>query len=472
MRYFMAMVLAVGLLVLTGLTPVVAQQRIALVVGNSDYKLISALDNPKKDAALMAATLEGLGFEVVLAIDVDIRGMARAVRKFGARLRAAGDDAVGLFYYAGHGVSARGANYLIPLGAEIETESDLEIEATSASSILAQMVDARNALNLVILDACRNNPYKGKVRSISGGLARITTASGALIAFSAAPGQVAVDGDGENSPYTQALVKSMQIPGIPIEKVFKKVRVSVEENTGGKQSPWEESSLRGDFYFVPGQQTTNNAPALPPQSAPPLQPLPQAPVSATTKAETEALFWKSVKDSGDPQVFAAYLETYPDGTFAALAKVLMDNLIRKKQQAAEKAKAAKQAQEAIEAQRSATLAPQQNPPAIMPMKPRRNNLTPPQIQGRLNLTGNYNVEGRNIRGKLYSGKAKISKTGDTYRVEWKIGYNSHVGTGTVHGSVLTVDWGANEPAIYQIMSNGQLIGTWAGGKGAENLTPQ
>jgi Caspase domain len=294
----------------------------------------------------MAETLSGLGFDVTLAIDVDGRAMSRVVRKFGKKLRAAGDDTVGLFFYAGHGVSARGTNYLIPLGAEIESESDLELESMSASSILAQMMDARNALNLVILDACRNNPYKGAVRSIANGLTRVTTASGALIAFSAAPGQVAVDGNGANSPYTTALVKAMQVPGIAIEQVFKKVRVSVENTTGGVQSPWEESSLRGDFYFVPGTAPQASSQVYLPQVSRPQVTQPQifqpqvaqpqvsqpqvfrSPVNSNTALQTEALFWKSVKDSRDPNTFAAYLETYPNGTFAGLARVLMNNLIR------------------------------------------------------------------------------------------------------------------------------------------------
>jgi len=272
LKLFYSIFLSIIVLAGAYVMPATAQQRIALVVGNSNYQLIPVLKNPRNDAKLMAETLRDLGFDVTLAIDVDGRAMSRVVRKFGKKLRAAGDKAVGLFFYAGHGVSARGTNYLIPLGAEIESESDLELESMSASSVLAQMMDARNALNLVILDACRNNPYKGTVRSITTGLTRVTTASGALIAFSAAPGQVAVDGNGANSPYTQALVKAMRVPGIAIEQVFKKVRVSVENYTGGQQSPWEESSLRGDFYFVPGSAPQANL-----QTPQPLVPQRQAP---------------------------------------------------------------------------------------------------------------------------------------------------------------------------------------------------
>jgi len=232
-------------------TPALAAKRIALVIGNSAYTNVPALTNPKNDAELMAATLRSVGFEVALLINADRRKMGRAVRRFGKTLRAAGQEAVGLFYFAGHGNQAKGVNYLIPLDAEIESVADLEVEALSASNILSQMEDAGNTLNLVILDACRDNPYKGRVRSSARGLAKVQAASGSLVAFSAAPGQVAVDGIGDNSPYTAALVKAIKQPGLELGKVFRVVRKNVEEQTKGRQTPWEESSLKGDFHFVP-----------------------------------------------------------------------------------------------------------------------------------------------------------------------------------------------------------------------------
>ncbi len=237
-----------------------AAKRVALVIGNSDYESISRLSNPKNDALLIASTLNEVGFEVVAAIDVDRREMGRAVKKFGRALRRAGKDAVGLFYFAGHGIQAQGVNYLIPLAAQIDDEADLDLEAISASDVLRQMETAGNGLNIVILDACRNNPLKGVTRSDRRGLARITAVSGSLIAFSAAPGQVAFDGRGGNSPFTTALAETILLPGLAVEHVFKRVRVVVEEVTGGAQTPWEESSLRGDFYFVP--EATNGKETL------------------------------------------------------------------------------------------------------------------------------------------------------------------------------------------------------------------
>ncbi len=285
-----------------------AEKRVALVIGNSDYKLISPLSNPKNDAILMATTLKSVGFEVVSAIDVDYRGMRRAVRQFGRVLRRSGKDAVGLLYYAGHGIQARGANYLIPLGADIQTAADLEIEALSASNVLAQMEEAGNRLNLVVLDACRNNPFKSAVRTAGRGLARISAASGSLVAFSAAPGQVAADGLNENSPYTASLVEAIRQPGLSVEQVFKRTRVNVKSLTGGQQTPWEESSLEGDFYFVPRVPE------------PAVSAIPSKPV------DRQALFWNSVKDADNPALFQIYVDRYPDGTFVDLARAMMDDL--------------------------------------------------------------------------------------------------------------------------------------------------
>ncbi len=298
--------LSLALVFVFGLSPAGAVQRVALVVGNSDYKLVSPLANPKNDAALMAETLSEVGFDVIEAKNTDRRGMARAIRDFGKRLRRAGPEAVGLFFYAGHGVQATGTNYLIPLGAPVEDEADLEIEAVSASWVLGQMESAGNALNIVILDACRNNPFKRSFRSATRGLARMDAPSGSLIAYSAGPGKVAADGDGSNSPYTAALVAAMREPGLDLEDVFKRVRVAVEKATAKSQTPWEESSLKGDFYFVPQGSTVTVTP-------------PGAPPAFDARA-LELAFWQSITDSDNPADFEDYLSRYPDGVYSGLAK--------------------------------------------------------------------------------------------------------------------------------------------------------
>jgi formylglycine-generating enzyme required for sulfatase activity len=239
------------LLTLAFLMPAIAQAtetRIALVIGNSDYAT-GPLANPVNDAKLIGATLTSLGFKVLEFHDADQIKMKRAIQDFGARLDSAGPDAVGLFYYAGHGVQLNGHNYLIPTKANIEREGDVEIEAVSADWVLAQM--HYNRLNIMVLDACRNNPFTRSMRSVTHGLAPMEAPAGTLIAYSTGPGDVAADGNGRNSPYSEALAQLMRTNAEPLEQVFKHVRKDVMNATGDKQVPWELSSLTGDFYFLP-----------------------------------------------------------------------------------------------------------------------------------------------------------------------------------------------------------------------------
>jgi hypothetical protein len=265
------------LLILVGLwsaAAMAAETRIALVIGNSTYTS-GSLPNPANDAHMIGETLKGLGFEVIPRTNADQTTMKRAIQEFGARLEKAGPGAVGLFYYAGHGVQLNGKNYLIPTTAQIERESDVEIEAVSADWVIEQMRYARNRLNIMILDACRNNPFIHNSRSLGGnGLATIEAPAGILIAYSTAPGSVATDGSGRDSPYAEALSRAMRDLHEPVEQVFKHVRVGVMDATSGNQVPWESSSLTGDFYFAPPQSaaaqspvTTEPMPAARPQVA-------------------------------------------------------------------------------------------------------------------------------------------------------------------------------------------------------------
>jgi tetratricopeptide (TPR) repeat protein len=223
------------------------QPRFALVIGNGSYKF-SPLKNPLTDAKDMAQALASFGFEVICKTDLDQNEMKQAIRAFGERIRQGG---TGLFYYAGHAVQVDGRNYLIPVGAEISHEHEVEYEAVDVGFLLSQMQEARNQLNIVILDACRNNPFSRKFRSTNGGLASINAPSGTLIAYATAPGSVASDGDGRNGLYTQELLKAIRQPALKIEDVFKRVRSGVQGLTSGMQVPWESSSLVGDFYFFP-----------------------------------------------------------------------------------------------------------------------------------------------------------------------------------------------------------------------------
>ena len=228
----------------------IAAPRVALVIGNSSYGAdIGPLANPIHDAELVTKALADVGFSVTTVLDADQKAMKRAISDFGKRLVEAGPEATGLFYYAGHGVQIGGTNYLIPLAAAIHSEADADMEAVDAGWVLKQMEFAGNRVNVVILDACRNNPLARGFRSATAGLARMDAPKGSFIAYSTAPGEVALDGKSGNSPYATALAKAITGQATPIEEMFRNVRVDVMAATGESQVPWDSSSLTGAFFF-------------------------------------------------------------------------------------------------------------------------------------------------------------------------------------------------------------------------------
>ena len=235
--------------------PPPGERRLALVIGNSDYKS-APLRNPVNDARAVADALAGTGFAVTLIEDATSATMWRSIRTFGDRLRGAGS--VGLFYYAGHGIQVRGRNFLIPVNADLQREDEVEFQAIDANAILAKMDSAKNGLNLMILDACRNNPFARSFRAQSQGLAQMDAPSGTLVAFATSPGAIASDGaGGKNGVYTKHLLANLPRPGVPVELMFKQVRIAVSRETRDRQIPWESSSLRGNFAFVPADARLN-----------------------------------------------------------------------------------------------------------------------------------------------------------------------------------------------------------------------
>ena len=229
-----------------------SEKRVALVIGNSAYPT-APLKNPVNDAQDMAQALGNLGFDVTYRENLNQNDMKRAIREFGPKIRNGG---VGLFYYAGHGAQLNGRNYLVPIGAVIEKENDLEYEGVDAGLVLDEMFAAGNQLNIVILDACRNNPFARSFRTDSPGLAVMKAPVETVIAYATAPGEVAADGASRNGLYTQELLKNIKTPGLKLEDVFKRVRTAVRQISNGKQIPWESVSLERDFYFVEGQPSS------------------------------------------------------------------------------------------------------------------------------------------------------------------------------------------------------------------------
>ena len=240
-------------------------QRLALVIGNSAYQT-APLKNPLNDAEDMAVNLKNLGFEIIIKKNADQRTMEDTIRYFGKQLRNGG---VGLFYFTGHGMQVNGRNYLIPIDAKIESENDVKYEAVDAGRVLGQMEDAENKINIVILDACRNNPFSRNFRTSEAGLARMDAPKGSIIAYATAPGEVAADGSERNGIFTKYLMKHMMEPNLPIELVLKQARIDVARATGGRQIPWEASSLMGNFYFNLEKSTINtekaDKPEIPPE---------------------------------------------------------------------------------------------------------------------------------------------------------------------------------------------------------------
>ena len=297
-------------------TPALAEKRLALVIGNSAYENAPILKNPANDASDMADALQRLGFEVIRGTDLDYAGMRRTVRSFSERLSTAD---VALLFYAGHGMQVAGKNYLIPVDGKIDSQADLDFGTIDLDLILKSMeADART--NIIFLDACRDNPLAANLGrklgtrsgAVSRGLAQVDTAIGTLIAFSTQPGNVALDGGGRNSPFTEALLKNIEVPGRPISDVMIEVRNDVLSATGRKQVPWDNSSLTGQFYFKPLPQNATAAPASSQATAPPGQ------------EAVEVVFWNSIKDAKNPHLFEAYLRRYPNGAFADIARINLD----------------------------------------------------------------------------------------------------------------------------------------------------
>ncbi len=295
--------------------PLRAETRVALVIGNSEYAS-ARLANPKNDAELMARTLKGVGFDVIKHTDANMQTMRQAFTEFARRLRR--PDSVGVFYYAGHGVQVGGQNYLIPVGADITAEGEVALQAINLSELLASMKGAASRINIAILDACRNNPYESQVRSLSRGLAPVSAPAGTLIAYATAPGEVAQDGSDGHSPFTAALARSIPIPGLAVEEVFKQTREMVLAVTQNRQIPWEHSSLIGNFIFR--AKTVAQEP-----SGRPSLPLGEA----NERRLSEIAAWDRVKATEDPAALKRYIESYPGGAYEELAHYKLAQLERR-----------------------------------------------------------------------------------------------------------------------------------------------
>ncbi|HEV2508289.1 caspase family protein [Bosea sp. (in: a-proteobacteria)] len=308
-------------------SPAFAQQerRVALIVGVGAYRNVPALANPPNDARDLGAVLDRLGFETETLVDPDRLALEAGVRRLGQRARGA--DAA-FFFFAGHGLEAAGRNWLLPAPAEIRSDRDLRFEALDLDSVLEQL-DGAARLSILVLDACRDNPFRKRLQAsgrgapAASGLGQASATVGTLLAFATAPGTVADDGRGRNSPFTTALLKRIETPGLEIRQLMAEVRREVREATQGRQVPWENSALEGSFYFRAAAASAPAAAAAAPSAA-----VAAAPAPGTTAPGAETVFWESVRGSRNPADLRAYLTRYPTGVFASLARNRLEEVER------------------------------------------------------------------------------------------------------------------------------------------------
>lgn len=273
--------------------------RLALVIGNASYARLGVLGNPGRDAHLMAEKLGQLGFEVTAVADRDLKSMTADVDEFARKIRQRGPDTVSVLYYAGHGVENDGINYLVPVSADIKKRADIVQQSLSVKRVADRLASSGNQLNILIIDACRDNPFpQGVASTQAAGLVPMGAVYGVFIASSTGSGKVALDGDDGNSPYTRALAEALVVPGEKLEDVFKSVRRHVRLSTREQQIPWESTALEFDFYFVP--------PAPPP-------------------SQSEQLF-AAAREAGNPALYDLLIDRFPASPEAAEARGIVAKL--------------------------------------------------------------------------------------------------------------------------------------------------
>ncbi len=281
--------------------------RIALVIGNTRYR-DAPLKNPVNDAKAIAGELQQTGFRVNLQLDAGRTQMSGAIQSFTDEL--AKTKGVGLFYYAGHGAQLAWRNYLIPVDAAIEKLEDMRERTVELAALLQGLHKASNPMNVIILDACRDNPFGTRVPTEAKGLSQFDAPPGSLLAYATSPGNTAGDGDGANGLYTENLLRELKVPEAKIEDVFKRVRLAVRRRSEGQQIPWESTSLEDDFYFVPPKQAKKLSEE-----------------EAEKQFEEELANWEKIKDSKEPEPLEEYLRKYPSGKCSELAQFKLDRLL-------------------------------------------------------------------------------------------------------------------------------------------------
>lgn len=281
--------------------------RHALVIGNNRYQN-APLQNPVNDARAIAGELKASGFDVTLLLDTGRDAMLNAIEKYGNQLAAR--KAVGLFYYAGHGAQLAWRNYLVPVDAVIKSIDDMPARAVELNALLQSLIKAKNPMNVIVLDACRDNPFGKALSAEHKGLSQFDAPSGSLLAYATSPGNVASDGAGSNGLYTENLLRELKVPDAKIEDIFKRVRLAVRRRSNGEQIPWESTSLEEDFYFYPPQTVRKFTEE-----------------EASQRFEEELAIWDRIKAATEPAPLEDYLRRYPSGLFSEVAQLRLDQVL-------------------------------------------------------------------------------------------------------------------------------------------------
>ncbi len=444
-----AILLASILLLATWSAARADEARTALVIGNSLYTF-APLPNPAHDAADIADALRGAGFSVDLVMDAGKAKMLESIGRFGDTL--AHRKGVGFFYYAGHGAQIAGENYLLPVDAAAGDERSLKESAVSASLVVDAAAATEDTLNILVLDACRDNPL-GPTRV--HGLSRINSSDRLFISYSTKPGAVALDGDDRNSPYAKHLALAIATPRLSLESVFKRTLKGVYQETQGQQTPWLSSSYFGEFVFRPGS-TTPDATGQEEEQAKPRM---LAGVYRSDGINPNGTRYKGITavnwTGNQVQVKWWIGKQIFTGTGEFAGKMLVVNwgdthpviYTFGKHGFLNGEWADGKANERLELFASVAR-------------------THPSL-----AVGRYEVTGHNPNGTSYDGIVDISKSpsGD-YGLDWKVGRDAYHGEGKLEGGILTVLWGSDTPVVYALIGNNELKGLWSGGAGEETLS--
>ena len=400
--------------------------RSALIIGNAAYSF-APLRNPINDAEAMAKALQDAGFKVIMETDADQAKMVGTIRKFGAELKQRGG--VGLFYFSGHGTQIDGENYLLPVGGQFASLDDVKRGSVTALSVVDAMASAHGDLNIIILDACRNNPIDPKGAK---GLSRIDSNARLFISYATSPGLTALDGSGNNSPYAKYLYQSIDAPNLDIEDTFKRTLKGVYMETKGEQTPWISSTFFGDFVFRPGGEPPSaGEEGAPAETAEPEEVAPETidlggvyRVEGTNPSGSKYRGMVALAQNKDQFNFTWWIgKDVFRGTGHSAGKMLVVNWGDKTPVVYTFGDKGALDGEWADGSATETL-----------------NLVANAAPGDIALSeGSYKVEGKNADGSAYEGTVEIAKQGNGYHLSWQVDSSSYEGDGTFAGNLLTVD---------------------------------